>query len=246
MKVLKAETLPPSRPFTRCHSPQAASYAAFRSCLRWEFGFTCAYCLLHETDWIPQGTEKSGLYAIDHFETKKDAPTKVTEYSNCIYACRYCNSVDRGSTPDKSADGKRLLDPSVSAWSQHFKLVADRLTSIDGDTDAQYTEETYSLNSPIKVSKRRERREVIISCLENLSQKNLAGELREIAAQIPDEEKKTQCLKAANLIDKASENAYRALQKYRAIPIDADTVCKCEQTNRLALPEEIERQTQEI
>ena len=50
MQVLPCRTQPPDRATELRHAPLAAKYEAYRDCLRWEFGFTCAVCLVHESD----------------------------------------------------------------------------------------------------------------------------------------------------------------------------------------------------
>ena len=65
MRALPPTTLPASEPIARRHAPDGA-WASFRACLRWEFGFTCAFCLLHEADFLEHGAEGSGLFATEH------------------------------------------------------------------------------------------------------------------------------------------------------------------------------------
>lgn len=64
MKILPPVTLPPRQPTTRRHEPKAAfgaeGYQAYRACLRWEFGFTCSFCLMHEAD-LTGGRAVEGL-----------------------------------------------------------------------------------------------------------------------------------------------------------------------------------------
>jgi hypothetical protein len=47
MKILPPATQPPRQPTIRRHEPKPAQgeegYQAYRPCLRWEFGFTCAF-----------------------------------------------------------------------------------------------------------------------------------------------------------------------------------------------------------
>ncbi len=61
MRTLPRQTQPPATPIERRHAPAPGRYDSFRPCLRWDFGFTCAFCLLHEADLAEHGTEGTGL-----------------------------------------------------------------------------------------------------------------------------------------------------------------------------------------
>jgi hypothetical protein len=56
-KILPPVTQPWPQVIVRQHKPPEAKYKTYRACLRWEFGFSCAFCLLHETDLMPCGAE---------------------------------------------------------------------------------------------------------------------------------------------------------------------------------------------
>jgi hypothetical protein len=120
MKIVPLMTLPSTKPFARTHSPKPAGYRTYRPCLRWEFGFTCALCLVHEADLHEFGlAEGWGLTWIEHRETQSSEPGKANDYSNCIYACRLCNAA-RNDKPLQDALGNRVLDPTLDAWADHF------------------------------------------------------------------------------------------------------------------------------
>lgn len=102
MKILPPETHLPSAPLRRQHLPEPASYSEYRQCLRWEFGFSCAFCLLHEADLIENGIEGTGFMGIEHRVTRSSAPTQEDAYGNCYYACRFCF---RSSYRERHGDG---------------------------------------------------------------------------------------------------------------------------------------------
>jgi hypothetical protein len=58
---LPPATHPWRRKIERQHLPIEGSYSSFRPCVRWEFGFSCAFCLLHEADVMLSGAEGWGL-----------------------------------------------------------------------------------------------------------------------------------------------------------------------------------------
>src|SRR5690349_1008078 len=102
MKILPPQTLPPNARIERRHQPEGVTgrygYRAYRACLRWEFGFTCAFCLLHEADLAPFGAEGLGVMTIEHFVPVSVDEEKAGEYRNCYYACRLCNQ-SRSNAP---------------------------------------------------------------------------------------------------------------------------------------------------
>lgn len=174
IQLLPLSTLPPDEALGRRHLPRPIKedYTVFRSCLRWEFGFTCAICLLHERDIVQTGVEGWGPTQIEHIVPQSTAsrgatPGVVHKYSNLLYICRLCNNA-RGDTDVVDVSGRRLLDPTRDNWSQHFELVGDQLSPMSGDGDAAYTADAYAINDPRKVGLRRRRRQTVGDLVENL------------------------------------------------------------------------------
>ena len=146
MKLLPARTEPFGVPTERRHAPRpASSYSDYRHCLRWDFGFTCALCLTHEVDLFLGGAARWGVVTIEHVflkNAKTGDPSLANTYANCILACRLCN-IARRDKPNVDASGRRLLDPTRTAWSKHFVIVDDELRPASAaDRDAQYTAES--------------------------------------------------------------------------------------------------------
>lgn len=78
----------------RTHTPAAGRYPTYRPCLRWDFAFACAFCLIHEADLAEHGVEGTGLTSIEHRVPRSDpsaGESLTDDYSNCYYACRFCN-----------------------------------------------------------------------------------------------------------------------------------------------------------
>jgi hypothetical protein len=87
------------------------NYGRYRSQLRRDFMFRCAYCLTHERYL---GGE-SGC-TIDHHRPQKGPyarPDLVSEYTNLHWTCRECNEnkSDTWPTPDEEALGFQFIDP---------------------------------------------------------------------------------------------------------------------------------------
>jgi hypothetical protein len=136
MHILPPRTAPATTPTARRHAPQQASYGEYRACLRWDFGFTCAFCLLHESDLSQgMGVEGLGLMWIEHRFLQSTHESERDRYENCIYACRLCNQA-RGTAPLIDTRGHRLLDPTETAWAEHFEERRDLLEAKSGDVSA--------------------------------------------------------------------------------------------------------------
>src|SRR5881628_3580589 len=141
MRILPPSTRLPTQPLRRRHEPSLSTYRAYRSCLRWEFGFSCAFCLLHEADFIGSGLH-SGVFVVEHFESRSRSPSLSNSYENLFYACGLCNRA-RGAKPVLDTVGRRILNPTEVAWSEHFRLEHDEIQPLPGDRDASYTVEVY-------------------------------------------------------------------------------------------------------
>jgi len=251
MKILPRRTLPPSKRIERRHTPPATAgrygYREYRSCLRWEFGFACAFCLLHEGDLADLGARGLGLTWTEHFEPVVFAPERANDYENCFYACLFCNR-SRGAAPLVDAAGRELINPCSHAWAEHFRLSEDgRLSPAEADPGATYTEEAYDLNDPRKVKRRVLRQARLDEWLSLLQE----GPLR-VRALISLSERATALDEAQILLDAAASlrsailRAWEEIQRYAAVPADADPVCACPKDEHRVLPDWLAAQTQEL
>ena len=145
MSILPPRTPLPDTPFRRRHTPGTASgrrgYERYRHCLRWEFGFTCAFCLLHESDLavgVGDGLPAagSGQFTIEHLQPQATVPSRRNDYSNCYYACRRCNLARTLKYQLVSRDGAQLLDPCRVAWANHFSAGGDEYRPNENDLHA--------------------------------------------------------------------------------------------------------------
>ena len=226
-------------PIVRRHKPAKASdYRNFRDCLRWEFGFSCAFCLLHESDLSGNGAEDWGLMWIEHAELESQKPDLANQYDNCFYCCRFCLQA-RGKRPMVNKQGQRLLNPCSDSWLDHFELVADEIQVRGEDQDAAYTLETYDLNDHRKIRMRRKRRTALRERLDLVTQSRpLYYRLLARAREIGD----------PTLVDDAYEawtylrEAYKDLESFVAIPKDVNAYCACESQLHY-LPEVLAEQT---
>lgn len=87
MKIVPPELRPWRSPFVRRHSPPLATgdqgYPEYRQCLRWEFGFTCSFCLCHEADLALDGAEGTGITQTEHWIPVSKDKSKINDYRNC-------------------------------------------------------------------------------------------------------------------------------------------------------------------
>lgn len=230
---------PPASPREQRHTPRPANdYSDYRACLRWDAGFICCFCLIHESDLAPAGVEGSALTWIEHIEPRSRAPHLINDYTNCAYSCRYCNNL-RGNQPVRHPSGARLLHPWRDAWGEHFRLQEDRLEiRHDGAAgrDARYTEQIYRLNDARRVELRRQRRELITDRIRVLQQDTAA--LRLLAERQMFPEDRLRVLDTVRKLEKARRHALDELRWRSAIPHDAPTECRCDSREHLTLPPE--------
>jgi hypothetical protein len=249
MRILPPRTFPPRDKIERRHAPAPApgryGYRTYRSCLRWEFGFTCAFCLLHEADLTGHGVEGTGLMGIEHFLPISKAQERANEYSNCFYACRFCNGA-RSDASATDAKGRKLLNPCDQAWGAHFHLSHDdRLLPRPGDADAAYTEFVYDLNDLRKIEIRRWRRERLEELLKVLREApTSAQELLDLCSVAPAQQAEL-LLRMAQRLWKEARQAMRDLRRFVAIPRDAGATCRCRRVDRY-LPMYLTDQTIEV
>lgn len=122
MEVLPPRTSPPRVPTRRRHNPPQSGYQKYNPCLRWDFGFTCAFCLLHEADFALHGVSGLGVFTAEHLEPQSldTQKIKVNAYTNLVYACRLCNRA-RSAVPE-AVQHRRLLNPTKDSWDSHFQV----------------------------------------------------------------------------------------------------------------------------
>lgn len=214
-------------------------YGGYRACLRWDFGFTCAFCLLHETD-LADATgeaEGSGLMWIEHRLSRSRHPGESNRYENCLYSCRYCNGA-RQAAPVEDTDGRCLLDPTRTAWADHFTLDGERLLCRPGDVHAQYTHDAYSLDAPRKVRLRADRARLIEECQAILDEApQRLTDLLAIAGRpelSPDE--RAVLIGEVEDLRARMNKAKLDLTRRAATPRDSDRACRCQSEEHHALP----------
>jgi uncharacterized protein (TIGR02646 family) len=98
--------------------PSYSDYRRYRSHLRQDFSYGCAYCTIHENEW-------GGLrhFHIDHFRPKSRFPQLITDYENLVYACDVCSCYKGDDWPsdDPLRDGVGYLDPCQHDYDKHFE-----------------------------------------------------------------------------------------------------------------------------
>lgn len=251
MKILPLRTLPPNERIERRHSPRGSTgrvgYQVYRPCLRWDFGFTCAFCLLHEGDLTELGAESIGVMWIEHFTPASLDASRTNDYENCFYACRFCN-LSRLTAPPIDESGRRLINPCSHVWGERFFLSEDdRLLPDEADPDAVYTAETYDLNDDRKVRRRRRRRERLTEW-----QAVLRGGPARIESLLGLAQRVDTLQDASLLIEEANSLRNRILlatveiQRYFAVPADADSSCPCGRGDHCSLPEWLVAQVQDF
>jgi hypothetical protein len=239
--IVPPKILPPTTPRRQRHVPRPASdYSRYRACLRWDAGFTCCFCLVHESDLVRDGAERTGLMSIEHLEPQSTAPHLANRYDNCAYACRYCNNV-RGTEPSVHPSGARLLHPWRDAWGAHFRLRDDRLEPLhegDAGRHARYTSRVYRLNDSRKLEMRRHRRRWIHAYLDmlDLDLKSLRRMVAQTSSLEDQQKHRDELCKLRVLRTLACDE----LTRRTAVPADAPTSCRCGGREHHSLPPEAE------
>lgn len=250
--VLPSVTLPWAEEIVRQHRPKPAGgergYRLYHECLRWEFGFCCAFCLLHEVDLAAYEIVGTALFHAEHFRLRSKDPGALNRYSNCFYTCCFCNT-SRGKAPNEDSLGRSLLEPTTRVWSEAFHLVDDELRARDpGDGDAAYTALAYDLGDPRKTRRRRARREYIEKRVKFLSEtRGAEDELVTFAIKMSgDDEAIKWARERANKFKEMRRLATDDLLRFRAVPRDRPTSCRCGHNGHHRLPHVLSQQTSRL
>lgn len=249
MKILPPQTQLPANPTIRRHNPKPTRrWALYRACLRWDFGFTCPFCMLHEADLFGgMGGEGLGGVTVEHRIPRSEDDSWAGDYSNCLLACAFCNRA-RSNRPIRHGE-RRLLDPTEDSWANHFVISEDRIEPVMDDPHATYTYESYDLNDNRKVLRRQKRRRLIQSRLKILLfMKEELNQLLELAERerTTNPQAFSRHLQLIKGVRAQCLAALSDLARYAAIPHDAPASCRCETEENHSRPEELARQTLEV
>lgn len=246
MKSLPYKTQPPRTPFPRDHAPPQAEgrfgYRKYKPCLRWEFGFTCAFCLVHECDLSRVQTRNLGRWWIEHFELASASPERVNDYENCYYCCDMCNAA-RASHPARTESGN-LLDPCSVSWNSHFELEDCVLRCSPADADAVYTERIYDLNALDKVRFRTIRKSHYERYWTLLL--NFMAILRRLA-RVYAKTLEQEVLNEMRTLQGSLRDFWEDMvEQYPAIPLSAPDRCACDLSMPYLLPPGLDEQCIEL
>lgn len=240
--LLPDVTRPPSEPPGRVHRPPRAGWRTYRDCLRWEFGFTCAFCLVHEADLDEFDAARAGRTSIEHRELRSTHPELADDYANCFHACRFCSGA-RATRPATAADGRRLLDPCRETWAMHFQAADGRLSPLPGDRDAEYTHSTYRIDDARRVLMRRRRaRDLPVARRTDGDGPRRIEVLLRMAAAAGDADRR-ELEAAARDLNFQVGTARDVLRRYAAVPADAPRTCRCGDAVPRHLPAWLAEQT---
>jgi hypothetical protein len=172
--------------------------------------------------------------SIEHRDRQGTRPELRDIYSNTFLACRFCNGARVIRPLRDEATNALMLDPTAEAWADHFTLSANQLSAKVGDANAAYTSQAYDLNDPRKVALRRERAAILGEALEALVEgPKLVSLLMSLSSNTPDLEGRETLVAELKFVYAQLERAKANLRRFRAIPLDADSSCRCMQTPQL-------------
>ena len=174
---------------------------------------------------------------IEHRLPQSSHVEESNRYENCLYSCQYCNGA-RNDAPVEDENGRCLLDPTRTAWADHFNLEGEQLVCRPDDSDALYTHQAYGLDAPRKVTLRRDRAKLISECqtLIHGGPQRVANMLKiaEGSSLSPDEREVV--IGEVEDLRTRMANAKLDLEQRSAIPSDSDRVCRCRSTKHHELP----------
>lgn len=247
--LIPAHTELPDKPQQRRHAPKGPWRLA-RACLRWDFGFTCPFCMLHEADLSEHGAAGEGMIWIEHLEPHSTHHALRDVYTNIIYSCRYCN-LSRRAQPRVDSRGRRLLDPCQDAWAEHFAWQGGVIMRArPGDGDAAYTHTAYKLNEEKKLTRRRWRKELFENSQQLIQELSPAIDTWQLGLRAAREAKDIAGMKKALARLRKwyprLQKAVKDLRRFRAIPKDAPERCRCDTSENRTLPSWLARQTVQV
>ena len=224
IRVLPPELRPGQDVIRRRHKPEPGKYADYTDCLRWEFGFICAFCLLHETDIIKHGAKGTGMMWVEHLHPQSTTGKhRRDQYSNCYYSCRFCNN--RRRAKPVGTGNQRLLDPCVSPWAAHFDLANDAL--VPRSANGEYTAKAYRVNDPRKRKMRGHRRARIPLLLQQIETvPSLLVQLVERLSRTRGEARQ-ECLRHIKVLRSTLAAAKDELASWTKVPDDPPSNCRC-------------------
>ncbi len=134
------------------HHPDPSVPYGSNSCLPWEFGFTCSFCLLHENDYRRDTKLPPVGMSCEHIELQSTHPSLKNTYNNLVWACMKCNRSRSTRPVTRSTDSARLLNPREVIWSHRFSVNEqfEIVPRCANDKDAEYTITAYDVNNLLK------------------------------------------------------------------------------------------------
>ena len=110
----------------RSEVPPGRAYREYKTWLRRDFFYSCAYCSMTEAE------AQAIRFVIDHYEPASVRPDLKDVYDNLMYCCDECNlrKGDRCPPPNARADGFRFFRPDHDHHEEHFDLKGLRLESL--------------------------------------------------------------------------------------------------------------------
>lgn len=103
--------------------PLGKGYDEYREYLRYDFWYSCGYCLITEAEAM------AVRFVIDHYEPKSIRRDLEHDYANLVYACDPCNTFKghRSPPPEARAKGYRFFKPDEDVYAIHFTISGIRL-----------------------------------------------------------------------------------------------------------------------
>lgn len=171
---------------------QFTDYRKYKSYLRIEFDYCCAYCNVREPE-----IGGSQSFHIDHYRPKRKFPEESCNYSNLFYSCRDCNTCKGAFWPSfvDSLVGRFVLNPCYHDFDEHYDRT--HITWIAKSKVAEWNLKRLRLNSS-KRQQIREERECIYKLVKELEKQEI--EITQILLTPEADNMKTSALKERLLV----------------------------------------------
>lgn len=120
-------TKTPIRRVVPTMNPIGNNWSEHKTDLREDFNNRCGYCDSYDG-------YRHTYFEVDHFVPKdffkKNGNISLTQYTNLVYSCKFCNNAKRAKWPTKSEtvfnDGmKGFVDPCDVEYEKHFYRTSD-------------------------------------------------------------------------------------------------------------------------
>lgn len=125
--MIPLRTKAPSRRAVPTKNPTGEDWSEHKPDLREDFNNCCGYCDSYDG-------YRHTYFEVDHFIPKdffkSNGNISLTQYTNLVYSCKFCNNAKRAKWPTKSETvfnngSEGFVDPCDAEYEKHFYRTSD-------------------------------------------------------------------------------------------------------------------------